>query len=165
MGVNRGGTIVPRVVTDRLSGLRAPIGLERPAGWRGAGSGIGAGAPGLDRGLKVRCQLRAMLVDKPDRGPDGLCHVDARPFGGRCERPVTAPQTDRACQLPGQVVELMLQAGGAFGVPPVPRLLELLVEHLEPSGVVHFGLIVEQGIEVRWPRADSIVLGVSPACV
>ena len=52
---------------------------------------------------------------------------------GEEKRPVPAPQPDRARELLGQEVELLLEAGGAFGVAPVARLLELFFELLEPS--------------------------------
>src|SRR6185436_19679047 len=104
-------------------------------------------------------QTWALPSDQPDRGPDGLRHADARPFGGRRERPVTAPQSDGARELLGQEVQLALQAGGAFGVSPVARLLVFQLELSEPSTVVGLGSIVEHGVAVGRPGRDEVVLG------
>src|SRR5262249_54489406 len=132
---------------------------EGPAGRRGPGSGIRAESPGLDRGLEVLGEIWAVLVDQLDRGPDRLRHADARPLRGRGEGPVTASQPDCTRELLSQEVDLVRQPGGALGVAPLARLLEVFLELLESPAVVLLCLIVEHGLRVGRPGTDNIVLG------
>ena len=125
--------------------LRAParrLGQQRE---RRLGIGaIRARRARVDRALEMRAELGQRRGDLAHglvhRAPDVLARALGLGRGG----PVAAAETDRAGQLAGDEVELLLGARRALVIRPVTGLLELLAQLVHARPIGRLGLRVQR---------------------
>src|SRR5215467_3772784 len=103
----------------------------------------------------MRPQQRVGVRNPAECRSKGLAHAGARPLPRGRRHSAPPCQTERACKLPGYEVDLRSEAAGRFHVVAVLRLLEVLMELLNPRSVAHLGLGIEDLSRVSQPSREA----------